>query len=286
MARKKRAGRSTEQLHQVPPEPSEQDTARWSSVDHRPPEEDAPGALAQAVPRVDEPPDERDPEKSSEAQAPKVSGSQTEALAAHLTVIVEAAERSAEELRRHTEQRARERIAEADRAAEQRVTAAEHEARELLDAAQREAERTTAETLGTVTAIHAEAAERQREAEAQLDEARAEAQRLIATAGEQSQRQAQEVRNRAREDARETVGAAQAAAREVLSDGTELSENLRELSGSLRNNAERLLRDIRLAHESMTSQLHAALPPGQDGRSSDSRPPDGGAGAPDFPPPR
>lgn len=49
-------------------------------------------------------------------------------------------------------------------------------------------------------------------------------------------------------------------AREVLADGTELSTDLRDLSTSLRVNAERLLRDIKLAHASMTARLDQATP--------------------------
>ena len=46
----------------------------------------------------------------------------------------------------------------------------------------------------------------------------------------------------------------------MLREGTELSRNLRELSVSLRNNAERLLRDVRLAHGGMTARLDQAGP--------------------------
>ena len=46
----------------------------------------------------------------------------------------------------------------------------------------------------------------------------------------------------------------------MLGEGTELSRNLRELSVSLRNNAERLLRDVRLAHGGMTARLDQAGP--------------------------
>ena len=68
------------------------------------------------------------------------------------------------------------------------------------------------------------------------------------------------VRAKAREDAREIVSESHVVAREVLREGTELSRNLRELSVSLRNNAERLLRDVRLAHGSMTARLDQAGP--------------------------
>ena len=49
-------------------------------------------------------------------------------------------------------------------------------------------------------------------------------------------------------------------AREVLGEGTEMARNLRDLSASLRNNAERLLRDVRLAHGGMTARLDQASP--------------------------
>ena len=44
-------------------------------------------------------------------------------------------------------------------------------------------------------------------------------------------------------------------------EGTEISRNLRELSASLRNNAERLLRDVRLAHGGMTARLDQVAHP-------------------------
>ena len=72
--------------------------------------------------------------------------------------------------------------------------------------------------------------------------------------------QAKHVRSHARAEAREITSDAHAAAREVLGEGTELSRNLRELSVSLRNNAERLLRDVRLAHGGMTARLDQAAP--------------------------
>jgi hypothetical protein len=46
----------------------------------------------------------------------------------------------------------------------------------------------------------------------------------------------------------------------VVRDGTEVSRNLRDLSASMRANAERLLRDVRLAHGSMTARLDQAAP--------------------------
>jgi hypothetical protein len=61
-------------------------------------------------------------------------------------------------------------------------------------------------------------------------------------------------------DAREITGEAHMVAREVLGEGTELSRNLHELSASLRNNAERLLRDVGLAHGAMTARLDQSAP--------------------------
>ena len=78
-----------------------------------------------------------------------------------------------------------------------------------------------------------------------------------------AEQQAKQIRAKAREDAREIVTEAHVAAREVLREGTELSRNLRELSVSLRNNAERLLGDVRLAHGGMTARLDQGGPAGE-----------------------
>ena len=56
-------------------------------------------------------------------------------------------------------------------------------------------------------------------------------------------------------EAREITSEAHVVAHDILSDGTEISRNLRELSASLRNNAERLIRDVRLTHGGMTARL-------------------------------
>jgi hypothetical protein len=47
-----------------------------------------------------------------------------------------------------------------------------------------------------------------------------------------------------------------------MRDGDDVSRNLRDLSTSMRNNAERLLRDVRLTHGSMTARLDQAAPGG------------------------
>ncbi|HEV3000374.1 MAG TPA: hypothetical protein VGW75_06510 [Solirubrobacteraceae bacterium] len=142
---------------------------------------------------------------------------------ARVADIVAAAERAADELYAQAERRMRERIAEGERAAENRVQAAESEALEILASAQENADRIV------------------REAQARADE----------------------LRDAARRDAREIVGEASASAREVLRDGTELSGHLRELSDSLRANAELLLRDVRMAHAEMNARLDQVAPPGR-----------------------
>ena len=60
--------------------------------------------------------------------------------------------------------------------------------------------------------------------------------------------------------ARELIYEARVATREVLRDGETLSGHLRELSDSLRANAERLLLDIRAAHAEMTARLDRVDP--------------------------
>ena len=140
--------------------------------------------------------------------------------ARHVEQIVEAAERTAEELRAAAEDRANDRIAEAERAAAMRVEAAEEEAAEV-----------------------------RAEALAAADEVRSAA--IVA---------AEEAEDKAAARARELIYEARAATREVLRDGETLSAHLRELSDSLRANAERLLLDIRAAHAEMTARLDRVDP--------------------------
>ena len=129
--------------------------------------------------------------------------------------ILAAAEQAAEEMRLQAERRMQSRIAEGGRAAENRMQAAEAEALEILAGAQEQADK------------------------------------LL----QQAKDAADEIRDTARQDARDIVGEASAAALDALRDGTEMSGHLRELSDSLRTNAELLLRDVRLAHAEMTARL-------------------------------
>ncbi len=188
---------------------------------------------------------------ATEAEIASPPLTETLVLSARLQAIVDTAERSAEELRAHAEQRASERIAEAQRAAEYRVQAAEEDAAEIVAEARAKAQEMAAEAVNAVDSIHAEAHAALREAKATLAQAQLDAEKLT-----------KEAITKAREEAREIVRAAHVATREVMDDGSELSAQLRELSSSLRNNAERLLRDIRLAHGSMTARLDQALPEG------------------------
>jgi cell division septum initiation protein DivIVA len=158
--------------------------------------------------------------------------------------IIAAAEQAAEDLRLDAERRLRERVAEGDRAAANRVKAAEAEALEILAAAQEQADTVVAE----------------------------------------ARRQAAELTEDARRQARQVVADAGAASRDVLRDGTELSGHLRELSSSLRSNAELLLRDIRLAHAEMTARLDQGAP--ADTRSAGSSPGIDDLDVPEFHPGR
>ena len=183
----------------------------------------------------------------------------SDAASEHVANIIAAAEQAAAQLREQAEERVAERIAEADRAAEHRVLAAEEEAAEILREARAQAEQARADVFDGTRA----------EAGRILEDAHTEAQRLGATTSEElaarqaeAQKRAQEIRAVARAQAREIVSEAHVVAREVVRDGAEISRNLRELSSSLRNNAERLLRDVRLAHGSMTARLDQVGPEG------------------------
>jgi cell division septum initiation protein DivIVA len=177
--------------------------------------------------------------------------SEISVASAKVAAIVEAAERAAEDLRLKTEERVRERIAEADRAVELRVEAAESEAREIVEQARRDAAGLIEQARRDVQSVHDEAARTRSDAEVEAAHVRAEVEAY-----------AKEARQVARDDARDIVGEAHAAARGVLTDGTELSGHLQELSESLHRNAERLLNDMKLAHARLTADLDQAAPAG------------------------
>jgi hypothetical protein len=173
--------------------------------------------------------------------------------ARHVEQIVQAAERTAEELRIAAEARANERIAEAERAAELRVRAAEEEAADVRAAAE-------AQAREAVTAAEAAADRMRAEAEAAAREAIDEAEIAAQDARAEAEAAAREAQDKAAKGARELLYEARIATREVLRDGETLSGHLRELSDSLRANAERLLLDIRAAHTEMTARLDRVDP--------------------------
>jgi cell division septum initiation protein DivIVA len=123
-------------------------------------------------------------------------------------------------------------------------------------------------------------AEGDRAAANRVQAAEAEALEILAAA----QEQADKILAEARQQARDVVAAAGSKSREVLRDGTELSGHLRELSASLRSNAELLLRDIRDAHAEMTARLDQAAP--ADTRAGGSSPGIDDLDVPEFHPGR
>lgn len=162
------------------------------------------------------------------------SSSSTASTARHVEQIVQAAEHAAEQLRAEAEQRAAARIAEAERAAQLRIRAADEEADEVRS-----------EAFAAAEGLRNEAADA-----------------------------ALEARQQAQARARALIAEARAVAREVLREGETLSGHLRELSDSLRVNAERLLRDVRDAHSELSARLdradpdRGAAPARDDGRAA------------------
>jgi hypothetical protein len=151
---------------------------------------------------------------------------ESELSSKRVAAIVGAAEEAATRVRDEAEARASDRIAEGTRAANERVRAAEAEATDILAAAKSEADaeraRGASEALATVGAAEEEAA-------TTLENARAQARDLLA-------------------DARSIADAARR-------EGEQLTGHLGELSASLRANSERLMRDIRQTHETLSARL-------------------------------
>lgn len=190
--------------------------------------------------------------------------------------IVKAAEQAAAELLEQTEERADARIAEATRAADNRVAAAEAEAAELLGEARRKASvlHTTAES--DAARIREEA---KREAAALLEEARREAGEVQHIA----EVFATQTRESAEAEAAKQIRRARDLAAEVFGDGTEMSHNLRQLSDSLRRNAEILLNDVTSAHRALTARIAEVEPEAaSDVRTAGSTPPVFEADVPEF----
>jgi hypothetical protein len=169
--------------------------------------------------------------------------------------IVAAAELAAEQIRLRTEARMRDRIAEGDRAAENRIRAAESEAFDIVKSALQEAERAksvaASEALGILAKAHDDADRTRQEAEEVKAASTSEALAILAKANEEAE--ADTVKAKAQ--SREILGEARVAAADVLSEGTELVQNLREMGDSLRANASLLLQDIQQIHARMVAEL-------------------------------
>jgi vacuolar-type H+-ATPase subunit H len=185
-------------------------------------------------------------------------------LSDHVAAIVDAAERASADLLSRTEARARERIAEADRASDNRVQAAEDEAREIIEAAERNAAELKAQATAAVQEIHNKAAHDRSEAEAFAETTSADAVRESEAVRAEADAYAVDVRGKAKEDARDVLREAHGVAGEVMDEGTLLSSELQQLSDSLRRNAERLLQDIRIAHNRLTAGIDDARPEGTE----------------------
>ncbi|HEX4365012.1 MAG TPA: hypothetical protein VHZ75_10725 [Solirubrobacteraceae bacterium] len=140
------------------------------------------------------------------------------------------------------EKRASESVAARVRHVEQIVEAAEQAAADM---------RASAETRAAERIAEAE-----RAADLRVQAADDEAEQVLADARATAQKTEDEGKARARD----LIYEARLATRDVLRDGETLSGQLRELSDSLRANAERLLLDIRAAHGEMTARLDRADP--------------------------
>jgi cell division septum initiation protein DivIVA len=189
--------------------------------------------------------------------------------------IVKAAEQAAEELLQQTEERADARIAEAARAADNRVAAAEAEAGELVDTARRQAEILHATAESDASRIREDA---EREAAAVIEEARRQAEEVQRIA----EVFATQTRESAEQEAAKQIKRARDLAAEVFGDGTEMSHNLRQLSDSLRRNAEILLTDVTAAHRALTARIAEVDPDGDQPPAAATKP-GRGAFEPDVP---
>ena len=167
--------------------------------------------------------------------------------------IVNAAEQAAQELMEQTEERADARIAEATRAADNRVAAAEAEAGEILGEARRQAHVLHTTSESDAARIREEA---KREATAIVEEARRQAEEVQRIA----EVFATQTRESAEQESAKQIRRARDLAAEVFGDGTEMSHNLRQLSDSLRRNAEILLNDVTAAHRALTAKIETVDP--------------------------
>ncbi len=162
--------------------------------------------------------------------------------------ILSAAESAADQIRRETEARVRDRIAEGKRAADYRVQAAEEEASEIVASARQEAEqvRLAAAEISeqAKTAATGEALTIISDARERADGALEQANEETAATQQAAQRHSQELMSEAR-----------MTADEVRKEGLELVPNLRQMRDALRANAERILRDVQSVHSQMVARI-------------------------------
>ena len=162
--------------------------------------------------------------------------------------IIAAAEETAERMRLETEERVTARIAEAQRAADNRVRAGEEEASEAVQLAQAEAARLRSEAEEAAAAATTAATSEALGIIARAEDSASEIVREARQSADTSLAAAEERARGLLEDARATADG-------VRSEGLEVVSNLREMSNSLRANAERLLGDVQRVHSSLTAQI-------------------------------
>lgn len=113
-----------------------------------------------------------------------------------------------------------------------------------------------------IDAAEQAAAQLRAETEQRAKERIAEADRAAQHRVDAAEEEAKEILAQAREQARTIVGEARVAAREVMDRGERASRELEEMGGSLRRNAQTILRDVQRTHRELVSQLDAATPDG------------------------
>lgn len=229
----------SEDERSVEPARNEAETSPLAVDDAQRPDTPAPAADLAAGRFPGSPEPEPEPEPASEVAAiaeRKVAG------------ILGAAERAADELRTRTEDNARDRIAEADRAADNRVKAAEEEAAEILASARQQAAKVRDDAKVAADKSVTEATNKgleivgnaEMEAKRTLDETAAATAKAHEDAAERS---------------RELMRSAQETAAEIRDEGFHMVGNLRDLGDSMRNNAEKLLKDVQMIHTRMVAQI-------------------------------
>ncbi len=213
-----------------------------------------------------------------QVSGPAKGSSEAVLAAAQVGVIIEQAEKVANEITAEARARADQisgdaqkladlRIAEADRASEFRVTAAEEEAAEILAGAHEQVRQALQQALASA-ADEADqiVSQANREARQATSDALAAAKATIGKAQteagllkDDAARYEKVVRAGADAKARDLTHEARVVARDVLTEGDEVSQQLRALADSLYRNADRLLRDVKLTHARLDSAIERTV---------------------------